>query len=90
MGVGTDAGASGVRHGVFYIEELKLLIEAGFSPAEVISAATAKGAGILGLEKQVGKVLPGMPACLIGVRGNPLIDIDILKKPEVILISLAP
>lgn len=87
VGVGTDAGASGVRHGVSYIEELKLLIEAGFSPAEVISAATAKGAGILGLEKQVGKVLPGMPVYLSGVRGNPLNDLDLLRKPDVILIS---
>lgn len=87
VGVGTDAGAPGVRHGVSYMEELKLLIEAGFSPAEVINAATAQGAGILGLEKQMGRVLPGMQAYLIGVRGNPLLDLDVLKKPDVIIFS---
>lgn len=88
VGAGTDAGASGVRHGVSYPEELKLLVEAGFSPAEVINIATARGAGILGLEKQMGRVGPGMRAYLIGVRGNPLLDLDVLKKPEVIIFRL--
>lgn len=84
VGVGTDAGAPGVRHGASYLEEMNLLVEAGFSSAEVINAATAKGARILGLENKLGKVKPGLPACLIGVRGNPLADLDVLKKPDVI------
>lgn len=86
IGVGTDAGAAGVRHGFSYVEELKLLAEAGLPLAEVIRAATANGAGILGLEKQLGTVAPGMPAYLIGVRGNPLVDIDILKKTDTLFI----
>lgn len=85
VGVGTDAGAPGVRHGASYLEEMKLLVEAGFSPAEVINAATAKGARTLGLENKLGIVKPGLPVCLIGVRGNPLADLDVLKKPDVIL-----
>lgn len=87
VGVGTDAGAPGVGHGVSFLEELKLLVEAGFSTADAINAATANGANILGLEK-AGRVTPGMPVCLIGVRGNPLADLDVLKKPEVILACL--
>lgn len=86
IGVGTDAGASGVRHGLSYIEELKLLVEAGLSPAEAIHAATAEGAEILGLKKQLGPVAPGKPAFLIGVRGNPLEDIDNLKKTDTLFI----
>ena len=86
IGVGTDAGASGVRHGLSYAGELALLAEAGLSPAEVIRAATAGGARILGLEKQIGTVVPGMAACLIGVRGNPLENPDVLKKPVLALI----
>lgn len=86
IGVGTDAGAGGVRHGLSYVEELKLLAEAGLPLTEVIRAATANGAGILGLGKQLGTVAPGMPAYLIGVRGNPLIDIDNLKKTETLFI----
>lgn len=84
VGVGTDAGAPGVRYGASYLEEMKLLVEAGFSPAEVINAATAQGVRILGLENKLGRVMPGLPACLIGVRGNPLADLDVLKKPDVI------
>lgn len=86
IGAGTDAGASGVQHGLSYIEELKLLVEAGLPPAGAIRAATANGAGILGLENQLGTVAPGMPAYLIGVRGNPLLDIDILKKTDTLFI----
>lgn len=86
IGVGTDAGASGVRHGLSYFEELKLLAEAGLPPAGVIRAATGNGAGILGLEKQMGTVAPGMPAHLIGLRGNPLLDIDILKKTDTLFL----
>jgi len=86
IGVGTDAGASGVRHGLSYAGELTLLAEAGLSPAEVTCAATAGGARILGLEKQIGMVAPDMAACLIGVRGNPLENPDVLKKPVLALI----
>jgi len=86
IGVGTDAGAAGVRHGFSYVEELKLLAEAGLPLAEVIRAATANGAGILGLENQLGTVAPGMPACLIGVRGNPLVNIDNLQKTNILFI----
>ncbi|MCL6635577.1 MAG: amidohydrolase family protein, partial [Peptococcaceae bacterium] len=81
VGAGTDAGAAGVRHGQSYVEELKLLAGAGLPPAAVIRAATATGARILGLEKQLGTAAPGMPAYLIGVRGNPLADLGLLKNP---------
>lgn len=86
IGVGTDAGAAGVRHGNSYIEELKLLAEAGLPLAGVIRAATANGAAVLGLEKEMGIVAPGIPAYLIGVRGNPLSDINLLKKADTVFI----
>lgn len=86
IGVGTDAGASGVRHGLSYVEELKLLAEAGLPPEEVIRAATANGAAILGLTDTLGRITPGMKAFLAGYRGNPLTDINILKNPAVVFI----
>jgi imidazolonepropionase-like amidohydrolase len=86
IGVGTDAGASGVRHGLSYIEELKLLAESGLPPGEVIRAATANGAAILGLADTLGRVAPGMKAYLAGYRGDPLKDINILKNPDAVFI----
>jgi imidazolonepropionase-like amidohydrolase len=75
LGVGTDSGALGVQHGNGYLKELELYREAGLSPAEILQAATANGARIVGLEQGAGLVLPGSPANLIAVAGNFLKDL---------------
>lgn len=84
LGVGTDAGASGVRHGLAYVEELKLMALAGISPVNVLRCATSNGARILGLEKMLGTAAPGRPAHLVGVRGDPLADLKALEKIDAI------
>ncbi|MFZ0943963.1 MAG: amidohydrolase family protein, partial [Syntrophobacteraceae bacterium] len=68
---GTDAGSFGVRHGVALAEELKLMIEAGFSVEEAICCATSQGARLLGLEHEFGRLGRGMPANFIIVDGPP-------------------
>ncbi|HAP93029.1 MAG TPA: hypothetical protein DCM26_00180 [Desulfotomaculum sp.] len=77
LGVGTDSGALGVQHGDGYLKELELYREAGLSTAEILQAATANGARIVGLEQGAGLVLPGSPANLIAVAGNFLKDLKI-------------
>jgi len=84
IGAGTDAGATGVKHGASYVEELKLFAEAGLPNTAIIRAATLNGASILGLAEQLGTVEPGRKAWLTGVQGNPLENIEHLKKPAVI------
>lgn len=81
LGIGTDAGAVGVRHGYGYHEELKLYQNAGLSTEKIINCATVIGANILGLD--CGCIEPGSTAVLIAVDGNPLIDINNLKKVQV-------
>ncbi len=76
LGVGTDAGATGVCHGSGYLKELALYSRAGLAPAEIIRCATLNGAGILGLDW--GNIEPGRPAALIAVEGNPLDDVNAL------------
>ncbi|MDA8235628.1 MAG: amidohydrolase family protein [Clostridia bacterium] len=85
LGIGTDAGASGVLHGFSYHRELELFAQAGLSPAAIIKAATLVPARILGLDHELGAVEPGKKPCLIGVRGNPLEDPAVLKKVEFLL-----
>ncbi|MFZ5646103.1 MAG: amidohydrolase family protein [Bacillota bacterium] len=85
LGVGTDAGASGVLHGEGYLEELLLLEEAGLTREQILGAATREGAAILGLEKEMGMVRPGLPPLLIAVRGNPLNDLKALENIELML-----
>lgn len=70
IAVGTDAGCPGVHHGAAIIEELKLLMHAGFSLSEAIQCSTLNGAKLLGL-KDSGRLAPGMKADFIAVKGTP-------------------
>ncbi len=81
LGVGTDAGASGVCHGTGYLEELMLYREAGLSKEAILRAATDVGAIISGF-REIGRIKPGHPAYIIAVKGNPLEDLNCLKEIE--------
>jgi len=77
---GTDAGALGVEHGDV-VGELRLLTEHKIlTPLEAIQSATSKAAEALGWEKKIGTLEPGKKADIIGVRGNPLQDINTLNQ----------
>ncbi len=79
---GSDSGFIWQTWGFGYILELELLQEAGFSPLEVIEAATTNGAKTLmepkGLEPDFGLVRPGMRADLVIVPENPLQNLKTL------------
>jgi imidazolonepropionase-like amidohydrolase len=68
--VGTDAGSPGVEHGRAFVEEMQLLLEAGFSIEEVVRSGTYNGASLLAIT-EMGLLVPGMPATFIAVSGNP-------------------
>ena len=70
VALGTDAGSLGVHHGTSVREELKLLLEAGYTLPEAVQSATKTGAELLGI-KEMGILTPGMPASWIAVKGGP-------------------
>ena len=80
--VGSDAAFIYQNWGFSYIGELEMLQEAGFSPLEVIQAATINGARELtepsGREPEFGIVRAGMLADLVIVPGNPLANLKLL------------
>ena len=80
--VGTDSGGLGIRHGRAFVEELKLLIEGGFSTPEAIQCATWNGARLLGLEEDLGRLKKGFPATFVVVSGDPSGLPDGLHRPE--------
>lgn len=86
LGVGTDAGANQVYHGVSYHEELAFYQEAGLKPAEIIKAATANSAQVLGWEKMLGVIGKGKIPFIIAVKGNPLADIKCLSDVQFVLL----
>ncbi|MFD2468646.1 amidohydrolase family protein [Amycolatopsis silviterrae] len=72
---GTDASIpvpshGGVAHGASVHHELSLLVQAGLSPAEAFTAATATPARCFGLTDR-GRIAPGMRADLVLIDGDP-------------------
>ncbi|WP_293352151.1 amidohydrolase family protein [Phenylobacterium sp.] len=82
VSTGSDSGFIWKLYGFGYIEELELLQEAGFTPLEVIQAATSNGARTLadprGQPPSFGIVRPGMSADLVITPENPLANFKTL------------
>jgi imidazolonepropionase-like amidohydrolase len=70
VALGTDAGSIGVHHGSAVIEELKLLITAGYSLPEAVRCASCNGARLFGIEGS-GVISEGMAATFLVVKGDP-------------------
>ncbi|MBI4775237.1 MAG: amidohydrolase family protein [Deltaproteobacteria bacterium] len=82
LAVGTDSGSLGVHHGASLVEELKLFMEAGYTLEQSIHCATAAGALLLGLENQLGRLVPGAPATFVVAEGDRSSLPDALTTPE--------
>ena len=75
-----DNGSAACWAGGAYLDELRLLREAGLSNAEVLQAATYKAAHYLEASPDFGSIEPGKRADLVLVEGNPLDDIGATSK----------
>lgn len=82
IGVGTDAGYPFIVPGEAMHDELANLRDAGLAPITVLRAATRGGAEYLGELETAGTIAVGKRADLIIVRGDPLADMAILRKPD--------
>jgi imidazolonepropionase-like amidohydrolase len=58
--------------------ELTWFVKSGMTPAQALAAATANGAALLGMEKELGAVAPGYYADIVAVEGDPLSDVDVV------------
>lgn len=75
---GSDSGFIFQTFGFGYIRELELLQEAGFTPLEVLRAATIQGAELLDIDDEVGSIEVGKAADLLIHDQNPLADFKLL------------
>lgn len=64
--------------------ELELMVDYGMTNADVLKAVTSGNANILGL-KDLGSIEVGKIADLVGVEGNPLEDITVLKNVKFVM-----
>jgi imidazolonepropionase-like amidohydrolase len=71
---GTDAPNPGTVHGASMHHELRLLVEAGMSAAEVLAAATSIPAKHFRLRDR-GRIVAGLKADVVLVEGDPTQDI---------------
>ena len=78
VSVGSDSGYIYNLYGFGYITEMHLLREAGFTPLEVIHAATMVGAQVIGIEDEVGTIRVGKKADFVVVEENPLANLHVL------------
>jgi len=85
IGMGTDfEGSPLFPHGENGME-FELMVQGGMAAGDVIVAATATNAAILGIEKKLGTIATGKIADLIAVPGNPLKEISLLRRVEFVM-----
>ncbi len=78
VGLGSDSGYIFNLYGFGYIQEMELMLEAGFHPLEIFRSATLLGAEALGLERELGSIEAGKLADLVIVAENPLHNLKVL------------
>ena len=71
MIVGTDAGIPLCRFERYY-DGLTVLSDAGYTVREIIASATSLAASVCGLEKETGRIAPGLAADLVAFEGDVL------------------
>jgi imidazolonepropionase-like amidohydrolase len=77
--VGTDG-----LHGRL-AQDIAFLAELGAPPADALAAATSRAAVVCGRTGEVGTLEPGKWADLIGVAGNPLVDVAAIRHVKTVI-----
>jgi imidazolonepropionase-like amidohydrolase len=75
---GTDAVAG--SHGRNFEELIYRVEKGGQDPMDAIVSATSRAAECLGIADRTGAVAPGLEADLIAVEGDPLKDVNALRR----------
>ncbi len=85
LAAGVDpTGAGGALPGYGDQRNYELLIEAGFTPSEVVQIMTLNGAKILGVDRDLGTVTAGKIADLVVVQGNLASEPSAIRRTIVV------
>ncbi|MGY8696175.1 MAG: amidohydrolase family protein [Verrucomicrobiia bacterium] len=66
---------------------MELLVDAGMTPLEVITAATKNGAEFFGIEDRLGTIEAGKMADLILIEGEPDKDIGNMRNVRSVILN---
>ena len=67
------------------VRELELYVQAGFTPAQAIEAATIVPATLLGADKETGSIAVGKRADLVLVEGDPSRNVGDLRNTRLVM-----
>ncbi|MEZ5400860.1 MAG: amidohydrolase family protein [Bryobacteraceae bacterium] len=87
IAVGSDGGSQMDLPGLMTHRECELLARAGFSPMEVITAATLNGAIALGKEAELGAIREGRRADIVLLDADPAADVKNLRSIRRIMLD---
>ncbi len=85
MMIGTDSGIPTMFHNDSTWREMALWVDLGVPPMETIQSATLWPARFLGVQDDLGTLAPGHLADVIAVRGDPLTDMGVMGKVELVI-----
>jgi imidazolonepropionase-like amidohydrolase len=84
-GVPIVAGTDGA--GIELVHELEIYVQAGFTPAEALAAATIVPARLVGQERKAGSITVGKAADLVLVDGDPSTKIGDLRQTRLVMLD---
>jgi imidazolonepropionase-like amidohydrolase len=84
-GVPIVAGTDGA--GIELIRELEIYVQAGFTPAEALAAATIVPARLVGQDKHTGSIKAGKAADLALIEGDPAKRIGDLRQTRIVMLD---
>jgi imidazolonepropionase-like amidohydrolase len=84
-GVPIVAGTDGA--GIEIVHELEIYVQAGFTPAEALAAATIVPARLVGQDAKTGSIKVGKTADLALVEGDPSTRIGDLRQTRVVMLD---
>jgi imidazolonepropionase-like amidohydrolase len=85
-GMGTDSGPTARFGGYFAHWELQLMVQAGLTPMQALTAATSSNAKFIGA-KDLGVVAAGKAADLLVLDADPLADIRNTRRIHAVYIA---
>ena len=84
-GVPIVAGTDGA--GIELVHELEIYVQAGFTPAEALAAATIVPARLVGQDRTSGSIKVGKAADLVLVDGDPSTKIGDLRQTRLVMLD---
>jgi imidazolonepropionase-like amidohydrolase len=87
IAMGTDTGPLGRFQGYFELMELEMMVDAGLTPAQAISAATRDAAKCMQIDRDVGTLETGKWADFVVLEASPLARISNIRRQHSVWIG---